>query len=518
MAIVLLAAMCWPAMYGKTPKEHFESAYGWYNMGDDFHDLYYTDEAAFDRSIDSVANEIKKYVYSEVLPTMDSTSMEYAATLMRLSPYIVYYYPEEDRQNLAQAKRIIAAKEGKSENYIWVLEQEIDTWNVSSYCEDVHNYSADSLDRVCALYEEMIECCHHVYRPSDSVYIAKVYELSNIQYHRKHWRTDVEPSDVMYLDMEFSAPFYIYFAGVLWGDLLKWDEVKEEEYRSICAGEYFPFYVYRFRDYNDYWDYISAASSFGNCEPAAALTVTRANATLEKRLHSANSEEFEKAADKYVEALYAACRYDSTGLTTPEYMEEAMQVSEEVLKTKRVINDRKIYDMWKLTYFQALLSAREPSKSELRKIEKYAKTVTAQTTDTVIGILYVELRAECALLQGDYNKAISFQKELLKRHLPLPEKETDEFYRTMQIVWPLYGGLARAYVLSGDVETAAKYTELQIELIEGWFNPSDKEGVAKEINNMSNFTLWEYLPYRRQLQKQFEARLKEWCECDWEEW
>lgn len=406
-----------------------------------------------------------------------------------------------------------------SEQSIQALEQELDNMSImSAPMEEVHTYPADSLARAYALYEQLFDNYRSVYRPSDSVYLSKVFKLAWLKCYAKRWRTDAERYDANYLDVEDCAPLYLHFAGLLWTDLLKWDEVKVEEYQKICAGEYYPFRSSWFDDDEGWWDYTGAIGYFGFLEPESALAVARAHATLQKRFYSANSEEYEKAADRYVEVLQGACRFDSLGLTTPEYMEEAMKVCEEMLKTKRAINDQKIYDKWKLAYYQALLSARKPSKSELRKIEKYAKTVTILNRDTTLRMEYVALRAECAILRGDYEAAITYQSEELKRHLPMPDRETDEYYKSLNIFIPLYSGLARTYVLSGDVETAVKYVEIQMEMIYGTYQSWEKEEYARDISNYCFFPLWQLIPYRRQLQMQLNARLKEWCECDWEEW
>lgn len=408
-----------------------------------------------------------------------------------------------------------------SEQSIQALEQELDNMSImSAPMEEVHTYPADSLARAYALYEQLFDNYRSVYRPSDSVYLSKVFKLAWLKCYAKRWRTDADRYDADYLDVEDCAPLYLHFAGLLWTDLLKWDEVKVEEYQKICAGEYYPFRSSWFDDDEGWWDYIGAIGYFGFLEPESALAVARAHATLQKRFYNANSEEYEKAADRYVEILQNVCRFDSLGLTTPEYMEEAMKVCEEILKTKRAINDQKIYDKWKLAYYQALLSARKPSKSELRKIEKYAKTVTILNKDTTkLGMEYVVLRAECAILRGDYEAAITYQNEVLKRHLPIPDRETDEYYKSLIIFMPLYSGLARTYVLSGDMETAEKNADIVVDLIyDGLPIFWDKEGAARVMKDYCSFPMWQEIPYRRQLQKQYEARLKEWCECNSEEW
>lgn len=330
--------MCLPS-YGRTPKEYFEAENGWRLISEDctFNDE--EDEEAVDNSL----KEVRKYVYDEVLPTITPNSLEYADALLRWESRIGYFAPrygEDVRAASQQIKKIVLPIEGKSSRYLTALDFEYRSWGVWFYWADPKDkYAPDTLETTAALLNEMIECSHNVYRPTDSYYIDLINKLAEQTFDPTHyvikWPEGEEP-------IHYSYPFYR--ANLLWNDLLKWDSISAEEYTQLCSGELLPFWDPI--DMEDDADVISERCYFCKDKgkmsvikyynaflPEEYVRICQAHEQITKRIYGMNSEEYIDAAIYYLEALRATCRSDEAGAEiTKQNMIRAKVLCEDVLK------------------------------------------------------------------------------------------------------------------------------------------------------------------------------------------
>lgn len=508
ISLILLAAMSLLS-YGRTPKEYFEAKYGHMRISDDFYDLWEQDSEAGYRAMDSCRLEVKKYVYAEVLPTLEPNSLAYADALFHLADFL----PEEERrQTLRQVRTIVEAQEGRSKRYLEALQYEAYSWGVDFAIDVLPSQSADTIDSVCALFDQMLEVCHQLYRPTDSAYLAIVRAYGNLSYYRNH-EVDVDPDtyEWYYDKASYST------AALLWRDLMRWDSISAQEYSLLIEGEIFPFYVSDRADEATYReDYMWIALYFASYSPADFVDIAHANEQIIKRIYGEHSERYLQAADYYLHAL--TFTYDSTAVA--QRIERAQALCEDILKQQELRQDSiKLYYKWVCNDYQCRLSREGATKALQKELDKAAKAIR-KTGDNRLIARIIDLQTKHAQLAGNYARAIKLNKEALKAlpALPVEGDKSSEYYPTLALIEPHYRALMQTYVFSGEWEQAYQYCNffygIYMDKHFGPFETVDKKDVAAWMKYFGRLYLYtdtdNVFPYMVQLYQQFDRQLYDW--------
>ena len=503
LIITVLAAM-WMPGYGGTPKEYFEAPDGYITITEEWDSLYENDYAAYCRVVDSSRNEVKQYVYNEVLPALDTNSLDYVDVLLHLERFISD--GEEKRALMHKVESIVADKEELSNLYLDALRREAMSWDISpTYIDIIHSYSSDSIDAVSALYARMINVCHKLYRPTDIYrYLWFVRDLGYLSYYRNH-ELDRDPEDGM---IDFTPSSYC-IAGVLWRDLARWDSISADEYTQLCSGSLLPFRVTTNPEYDDRWDYLSAASYFAYLSKSDYADIARSHEIITRRIYGLHSPEYAKAAAYYLEAMRASCRMDEA----KALCEKMMQISR---SKQNVFVD---YEWWLLNDYKCRMSTLKGASKKLQKeIDKAAKAVEA-TRDTDLIEQYTELRTECALLMENYPYAIRIQQEMLNK-MPALSQPADPYDYDAQMTYYLEAAkrlnphirLMQTYVLMGDYENAEREMAHVVDVVSrGYMDmPEDAMSIGEFMQrDYYNFSWWDGYPYRIALRKLYNQRILE---------
>lgn len=506
ISLILLAAMSLLS-YGRTPKEYFEAKYGDMLISDDFYDLWEQDYEAGFRAKDSCRLEVKKYVYAEVLPTLEPNSLAYADALFHLADFL---REEERRQTLRQVRTIVEAQEGRSKRYLDALQYEAYSWGVDFAINELQSQPADTIDSVCALFDQMLEVCHQLYRPTDSAYLAIVRAYGNLSYYRNH-EVDVDPDtqEWYYARASYST------AALLWRDLMRWDSISAEEYSLLIEGEIFPFYVSDRPDEATFRaDYMWIASYFASYSPADFVDIAHANEQIIKRIYGEHSEQYLQAAGYYLHAL--TFTYDSTAVA--QRIERAQALCEDILKQQELRQDSiKLYYEWVCNDYQCRLSREGATEALQKELDKAAKAIR-KTGDNRLIARIIDLQTKHAQLAGNYARAIQLNKEALKAlpALPVEGDKSSEYYPTLALLEPHYRALMQTYVFSGEWEQAYQYCNffygIYMDKHFGPFETVDKKDVAAWMKYFGRIYTYadNVFPYLVQLYQQFDRQLYDW--------
>lgn len=508
LLFILLSVALFLPSYGRTSKEYFEAEYGYALIEEDAEELVFRDDDAKRQVIDSCKKEVKKYVYLEVLPALDINSIEYAEALLQLSYFLS---AQEKRTTLAQARAIIEAKEGRSERYLKALQNEAKSWNSLYLTEEITPELSDTIHLVCLLYQQLLDVCRNLYRPTDSVYLQFVRELGEWTFFRDHG--PLKESE--YEGMEL-APVNYRSVRILWQDLTRWDSISAEEYKLLLKGKIFPFYVNWF-DFGEYGDHLSAVSYFSPLFPADYTDFSRAHAQVAKRVFGSDSPNYLKAADYFLHSLIYI--RDTSAIAT--HITEAHALCEDILKQKQIHQeDPRMYYQWLCNDYQCRLSIEGATKSLEKEMDQTAIAIR-KTGDTLLTAHIIELQTRYALLSGDYARAIKLNLEALKDLPALPVMNEDDvipFYNVFECLRPYYRSLLQAYVFNGEWESAYRYSQA---INEGYmlyptapFEEMDKNDIAQALDDYGSFYVSaeeSVYPYQLRLEELLAQRLYEWC-------
>jgi len=505
ISLILLAAMSLLS-YGRTPKEYFEAKYGDMLISDDFYDLWEQDYEAGFRAKDSCRLEVKKYVYAEVLPALEPNSLAYADALFHLADFLP---KEERRQTLRQVRTIVEAQEGRSKRYLDALQYEAWSWGVDFAVNVLPSQPADTIDSVCALYDQMLEVCHQLYRPTDSAYLGIVRAYGNLSYYRDH---EVEEDPYTHEWFFVSASYFT--AALLWRDLLRWDSISAEEYALLEKGEIFPFYVSESFDENGYWSYLQAAVYFAPNMLLYYPDFFHSHEQITKRIYGEHSKQYWRAADYYLYALVN--NFDTAAIS--QRVELAQALCEDILKQKELRQDSaQLYYEWLCYDYQCRLSLEGATKALQKEMDKTAKAIR-KTGDTLLIARIVDLQTKHALLAKDYARALKINQEELKKlpALPMRDDENSNFYSIYALLEPYYRALMQTYILSGEWQKAYQYCnffeDIYLEEHLDPFETIDKADLAGKFRYYGHLysNLDNLFPYLLRLQQQFDRQLDEW--------
>ena len=509
LLFILLSAALFVPGYGRTPKEYFEAKYGYALIEEDAEELVFPDEDVQRHVIDSCVEEVKKYVYNEVLPSLDKNSIEYAEALLQLSYFLS---SQEKRTVLRQARAIIKAKEGQSERYLRALQNEAESWEFRYLTEDIRPELFDTVNSVCLLYQEMFDVCRNLYRPTDSVYLQLIRDLGSLRYYRGHG--PIEESEYEGTGLSLISCSSV---GVLWRDLTRWNSISEEEYTRLLDGKLFPFYVSWFDDEGGAsGDILSNMAYYAPLSPADYIDVGRAHAEISKRIYGGNSQNYLEAASYFLNSLI----YIPDTVATAPHIIEAQTLCKDVLQQKQICSEgSKKYYEWLCKDYQCRLSIEGATKTLQQEMGQTAIAIR-NTGDTLLTMQITELQTSHALLAGDYARAIKLIQDALKELPELPamtEENMEDFYKVFERVIPYYISLIQAHVFNREWELAYRYCQvleeglMQIQIAP--FENTDKREIAQVLDTDGSIIVGHangFYPYQMQLQKLFAQRLFEW--------
>lgn len=534
--IILLSSMCLPS-YGRTPKEYFEAENGILGLEYEWHELY-PDYDEYSPMMDSCCEEIRKYVYAEVLSTLDDNSIAYADTLLRLNQFLKNH-PEEVRANAQKIKAIVLPKEGKSKRYYVALKYELNSWPVDVYPHayeiPYQRYADDTMAIITSLLEDLLTCSHTYYRPTDKDYIDLIGSVAKHSFRTLENEAIVKEEDG---DADiYCEKFDYHWANVLWSDLLKWDSISAEEYALLCNGEYMSDMAYTYQNLrysgNEDTEFAEREECYF-CKdnryrsvlvwnrrffPEEYVRICHAHEQITKRIYGMNSEEYIGAAEYYLEALRATCRSDEAGAEiTKQNMIRAKALCEDMLKYSPLHKGSPVYYEWILNLYSCRLSLEGASKKLQKEIDNTAKEVEA-TKNTGLQDLFLDLRTECALLMQNYDYAIQIQNEALRKMpaIPQPKDQYDydgieAYYHEASKQLKPHINVLHTYVLSGDFENANTVLAYLRDIISdgGWGMPDDDVSIGESMHNgLFNFDWYNIYPHRMKLYKRYNQAIFE---------
>lgn len=516
LAFVALAAL-WLPCYSMTPKEAFDDGYSAHSFFGREYNIFDDDER--EQMETRALEEVRKYVFMELLPMVDNRSIEAADILLRWANFAWYFMSHEELRSTAQQiKAIVLPIEGKSERYMSALAYELDSWgNVTYWNFPVRTYGADTLQIAHALVDEMLSLYRVHARPTDRDYVQMTeHDAALTCLDRATAFTDE-------YDERGAYDLYQYYCiASLWRDLAKWDSISESEYEYLCNKDSFPFYYPVYDDYEslaEITSYLWSASYRRFDSYVDYLDIALADAQIVKRLYGEKSEAYISAANGYV---YALREYNATyaekhdgAQDTLQCLKRAITVCKEVLKNGQLSNDSTYY-MWLKDEYSSRLSLEGPGKRLGKQIDKAVKEVQ-KTQNEILIDEWMQLQVEHALLAKDYKRAIAVLDARMKTFPPLPNREDDNYgWIAMLLYEPCTRLYVQTYVLAKDYDNTLKYFSMEASLIFREDVVYTKEDspylVAKEMVDFCGFNdLWGNA-YRLTLRKQFEQNLFEWSE------
>lgn len=422
--LVLASGWC-QSSYARTAKEYFHHEHSSEAIMEDVfsHEEY-----------DSVMNEVRAYVFGELLPSMDSNSIAYADTLFKYIDYTAYLC--EDRElsiSLArQARRIILAQEGKTPRYVKSLEYELDFLGAKYF-----PYPADKVSLAMDILGELNDYYHTYNRPTDEKYISTLQRL----YHCEFVRDICPKKDSLRSNFVSNLPYLFAEAAFVWNDLLTWNDITQQEYDSVCFN-YAAYSVENdmllvlYRDHCKDWAY-SDRESFAYYSPTnmgAYIDLLHAHIQLLRRT---GDNRYFNEVDELIMLLQwkaSAYMYEHGGETDPyHWMDTARMYSDELM---RVIpapdeQDMSLFDLHLLiamcrmsaegytpevkAYLQSLYTVCEKSIRQDEKAMKSTQEKNNASYNYLLAADVLTLLAEGELLNGNGKQAVKLQQQACKQ-------------------------------------------------------------------------------------------------------
>lgn len=506
IALILLLAV-WLPSYSRTPKEYLESERNVYELHDDFEELRDIDEMLYWHAVDSCKQKVYRYVYDELLPGLDPTSLAYADVLLRLCPFI---YSTTRHDVALQIQGIVEPIEGKSERYLNAKEYEVSSWGInaeSGYW--VHTFGQDTIDITIRLYKEMIDLCHSLYRPTDQRYLQFIRILTNLELYR------YEDPDYRDEEQSFLIPYSCHLAALLWDDLVRWDSISEEEYLMIESGEEVISFALPELYEDERWNFVQAMRYFGGMYPEDRISFFCSNEQLVRRIAGTSSKWYCHAAEDYVDVLRDRCtRLASVGIQdTMHLMERAEEICQNVLHNANLSKDSIDYYQWRLRDFQCRMSLGEKGKKMQKEIDKLSASVR-QLKDTMLMNDYLLVQSEHALLAGNEKYAVNVLKDYIKTLPRIPNMDDPSYWDiAYRLYEPIFFALARTYMIIGDYDYSRQYLAMDNDIVfEGAYGPDPGAYFVGSMLHERNDYYWYYgFPYRLTFKQPFYQHLRELC-------
>lgn len=577
--IVVLALLCCVVTWSKTAQEYLNSNNKWgrpFSIDDlcsDMSELYeskYGDywwenqryDKKYTQDIQHEVDKINSYVFDELPLKMDTNSLEYADILLRWGQFFSYsngFYPndpdEKVRKVAQRIKNIVLPLEGKTERYIKAMQCEVLTWNCS---DNTTSPSNDTIAIKETLLKEMIDCCHQVYRPTDSVYIHIVKQLFDLTYQpipREKYYNEYYNE---YLYAEFTDEQVVYnrwhqeinFAVFLWQDLTRWEDITEDEYLKFCQGDvikiidpsfscncsdpekirYLTFYA------DDFMEEYYMSSKAG--KDYSFYDICRADREIVKKIAGVNSKWYYEAADRYITACtkeadnvsfkhdgiiteYDSLNINLAGLIPRQLLENAHECFVEIKEAGLLTADKtRYYDLMFSDIRNLMFRSNftDELDAELNEVTEQAE----RSNLNMKAITAHQLQAEVALWKGNYKEAIKHQNDAVILFNSLPEAKRDSIVAYLTSVHPslLYVEVVRTAVITGDRKlwnTMILFQEQlglleNLELLRGAYGFDRSVKGSREMLRsyaIRNYSSREsYSPYKQKIDTLFENALK----------
>lgn len=556
--IIVLALLCSVVTWSKTAQEYLHSNNEWgspYNYSDLCFDMselyeskygkYWNDQQRkqYEHDIQREKDKINSYVFKELPLKMDTNSLEYADMLLRWEQFFSYsngFYPNEPDEKVRKVtqriKKIVLPIEGKAERYIKAMQYEVSTWNNS---KNTTNLSNDTIAIKETLLKEMLDCCHQVYRPSDSVYIHIVQQLFDLTYQPIPYGKD---EDYDY-DEELRRWHYdINFSVFLLQDLARWEDITEDEYKVFGSGDMiydlvpplscacnnphnrFPFILYTSFFMGD--DNMSSRAG----KNYSFYDICRIDREIVKRIAGVKAW-YGAASERYITActkeaynislkledhiVYDSLAVNLAGLTSRQLLEKAHECFKEIKEAGLLTtDDNEQYYAMMFSDIRNLMfrsNFTDELDAELNEV-----TEQAERSDlNVEAITAHQLQAEVALWKGNYKEAIKHQNEAVMLFNSLPEAKRDSIIANIDNSLALYTSVVRTAVITRNRKlwnTMILFQE-QLGLLEYIEELRALYGLDRSVNGSRGILVIlnsrdPYSPYKQKIDTLFENALK----------